>query len=74
MLTGTEAKVTLKKRGWSYRAAAQALGCNYVHLSFVLNGQRPSQRILAAVADLPVRFTPEAEALVKRKKNGTAIS
>ena len=55
MLAREQAKGQLKCKGWSYRTAAPRLGVGYVHLCRVLNGQRASQRLLAAIRDLPVR-------------------
>ena len=55
MFTREQAKVTLKRKGWSYRSAAQVLGITYQHLSCVLNGQRDSRRVLVAIATLPER-------------------
>lgn len=48
----TREKLQLKKRGWSYRRAAKALGCSYQHLTYVLNGQRPSARLIKKVRAL----------------------
>lgn len=47
-------KVELKRKGWSYRRAAPKLGVTYQHLCLVLNGQRESRRLLAAIANLPI--------------------
>jgi transcriptional regulator with XRE-family HTH domain len=55
MFTREHAKVTLKRRGWSYRSAAVLLGITYQHLSYVLNGHRDSRRILAAIERIPER-------------------
>jgi len=55
MFTRERAKVTLKSRNWSYRAAAPQLGVSYQHLSEVLNGRRQSRRLLARVMGLPER-------------------
>lgn len=41
--------------GWSYRAAAPLLGVSYQHLCQVLNGERQSRRLIAAVNTLPPR-------------------
>ena len=54
MLAREQAKAILKKRGWTYRAAAPLLDIGYVHLSRVLNGQRQSRRLLAAISALPL--------------------
>lgn len=51
----SRAKDHLKNYGWSYRTAAPVLGVTYTHLSLVLNGQRDSRRLLAAVNRLPKR-------------------
>jgi transcriptional regulator with XRE-family HTH domain len=52
MFTGEQAKVTLKTRGWSYRRAARRLGVTYQHISYCLNGQRQSRRLLEAIAGI----------------------
>jgi hypothetical protein len=59
MLAREHAKATLKRHGWSYRKAAPFLGVGYVHLSRVLNGQRESRRLLAAIAALPHAPAPK---------------
>lgn len=48
----------LKRKGWTYRAAAERLGVDFGHLRRVLNGERQSQRLLRAVAGLPVKTLP----------------
>ena len=53
MVTGYSAKAKLKKAGWTQRAAAAVLGVHRVHLTYVLNGQRKSERLLRAIAALP---------------------
>lgn len=53
MLTRHQAKRLLKKRGWSWRAAAPVLGTTFRHLAYVLAGDRKSDRILAAISQLP---------------------
>jgi hypothetical protein len=57
MVTRSQAKVTLKKRGWSYRAVAPVLGVTPYHLCQVLNGRRESRRLLQAISVLPARQT-----------------
>jgi transcriptional regulator with XRE-family HTH domain len=52
MFTREQAKVTLKARGWSYRRAARRLGVTYQHISYCLNGQRQSRRLLKAIAEI----------------------
>lgn len=49
------AKRILKARGWSYRAAAPALGVCYQHLACVLTGRRQSRRLLARISQLPTK-------------------
>jgi hypothetical protein len=44
--------------GWSYRSAAPVLGVSYQHLCQVLNGERQSRRLTAAVLSLPTRKSP----------------
>lgn len=59
MLAREQAKAILKKRGWSYRNVAVALGLSrksgYVHIARVLNGQRESTRLLSRIENLPNR-------------------
>lgn len=55
MITRYQAKVTLKKRGWSQRAAAKELGRSFPHLNYVLNGKRQSRTLLKQVMSLPPR-------------------
>ena len=54
-MTGQNAKVTIKQRGWSQMAAAKKLGVTFEHLNRVLNGHRESRRLLAAIAKIPMR-------------------
>lgn len=49
------AKQVLRDRGYSYRQAAPLLGVCYQHLSEVLNGHRPSGRVLRKISALPAR-------------------
>jgi len=53
MFSREQAKVTLKARGWSYRKAAPILGVTYQHLSEVLNGNRPSRRLINKIKNIP---------------------
>lgn len=55
MMTLHHYKVTLKKKGHSYRSAAPILGVHYQSLSRILNGQFQNRRVLAAISQLPVR-------------------
>jgi len=59
MLARQQAKAILKKRGWSYRNAAEVLGLSrkngFVHLCRVLNGQRVSHRLLRDIQNIPQR-------------------
>jgi hypothetical protein len=45
-------KALLRAKGWSIRRAAVAIGCQYQHLSYVINGHRQSKRIAAAIIAL----------------------
>ena len=45
-------KMVLRAKGWSNRRAAMAIGCQYQHLSYVINGHRHSKRIAAAIIAL----------------------
>lgn len=48
-------KGLLKRKGYPYRAAAQAIGVSARHLAFVMAGQRPDSRVAALIAALPPR-------------------
>ena len=50
MMTRQHAKHTLKKRGHSYRSAAQELGVSYRHLAGVLLGERDSKSLLFRIS------------------------
>lgn len=43
----------LKRKGWSYRRAAQALGVSVGHLFLVTTGARKSKRLTDRVFALP---------------------
>ena len=49
------ARDSLAAKGWTYRAAAPALGVCFTHLALVLTGRRESRRLLAAIEALPPR-------------------
>ncbi len=49
MLTRQQAKVQLKRKGWSYRTVAPKLGVTFEHLCRVLNGQRTSRRLIERI-------------------------
>lgn len=51
-----QARLHLKRTGWSYRKAAPELNVNFTHLALVLRGHRTSRRLLSAVKALPPRF------------------
>ena len=56
MMTLHHYKVTLKKKGHSYRSAAPLLGLkNFQSLSRILNGVFTNRRVLAAIPHLPER-------------------
>jgi len=55
MMTLQRLKVTLKKKGHSYRSAAPLLGIRYESLCRILNGQFQNARVLAAIPHLPPR-------------------
>ena len=44
---------TLRRKGWSWRRAAVALGCSYTHLSHTLTGRRSSALLTARIDALP---------------------
>ena len=52
MFTRELAKVSLKRKGWSYRTAAPVLGVTYQHLCLVLCGRRESSRLMQAIATI----------------------
>ena len=45
----------LATTGWSYRSAAEHLGCSFTQLAHVLTGRRQSQSLVARVLALPNR-------------------
>jgi hypothetical protein len=53
-----EARNIMRRRGWSQAEAAAELGVTAMHLCLVLNGHRPSQRLLSAIKALPENPTP----------------
>ena len=55
MFTREKVKVELKLKGWTYCEAGEALGRTYQHISYVLNGQRESMRLLRELSALPAR-------------------
>jgi hypothetical protein len=55
------AKDALRKQGWNIQKAATAIGCTRQHLSLVLNGNRRSAGLLAAVHGLPSRRFTSAQ-------------
>ena len=54
-ITPAAAKVELKKRGYTYRAAAPLVGRSYHWICQVLNERAKSQPVLEAIYRLPVR-------------------
>ncbi len=42
-----------RRKGWTYRSAANRLGVDVGHLYRVLTGERESRRLLSRVASLP---------------------
>lgn len=63
-------KQKLAAKGWSNRLAAKKLRCTETHLSMVLNGRRPSRKLLGLVDALPA-FTgkphPAQPAALRRR-------
>lgn len=55
IITPARARRILRDRGYSYRTAAEVLGCNFTHLHRVCIGERPSRSLLQRIQDLPVR-------------------
>lgn len=47
--------LSLQEKGWSYRAAAKALGVDFSHLHRVLTGERQSVSLLRRAQALPQR-------------------
>jgi lambda repressor-like predicted transcriptional regulator len=58
MITPSRAKAHLKKQGWSNRRAAATLCVSQPHLSYVLNGRRRSQVLLARIMSMGCSPTP----------------
>ena len=52
------ARAALRRKGYSYRRAAAALGCSFTHLSHVLTRRRESRRLLNRIAALPESPVP----------------
>jgi DMSO/TMAO reductase YedYZ heme-binding membrane subunit len=57
-LTIPQARAALRRKGYSYRRAALALGCSFTHLSHVLTHRRESRRLLGRIAELPESPVP----------------
>lgn len=53
-----DARNTLRRKGWSQRAAAAQLGVSPALLSYVLTEKRRSPKILSGIADLPENPEP----------------
>lgn len=53
-----QARVHLKKQGWSYRRAAVELGVSFVHLAYCLTGKRESKRLMRRIMGLPRSEVP----------------
>ncbi|MEG0025180.1 MAG: helix-turn-helix domain-containing protein [Akkermansia sp.] len=51
----TVIKKSLRAKGWSYKMASPFLGVSFSHLSKVMAGLRPSQRLLRRISALPPR-------------------
>ena len=49
---------SLLSKGWSLRAAAARLGVHFGHLHKVLQGERASRRLIAAILSLPPKTRP----------------
>lgn len=49
------ARAHLRKTGWSYRSAAEELGCSFTQLAHVLTGRRTSKSLLSRILSLPPR-------------------
>ena len=52
------ARNSLRRKGWSQAAAARVLGVSAIHLNYVLNARRESNRLLKAIERLPENSTP----------------
>lgn len=73
MLTRERAKASLKRKGWSNRRAASLLEVSFQHLSYVLNGRRESESLLARIDDLPqspIKYRKSGFARVRRNFHG----
>lgn len=53
------ARQHLLATGWSYRAAATALGCSFTQLSHVLTGRRRSRSLVSRILALPLKPHPD---------------
>ncbi|EIP97499.1 hypothetical protein OpiT1DRAFT_01939 [Opitutaceae bacterium TAV1] len=48
----------MRRKGWSWRRAAIALGCSYTHLAHMLTGRRESAVLAARIDALPISEQP----------------
>ncbi len=63
-----EARQHLASMSWSYRRAAEILGCHSGHLTMVLTGRRESASLLARVMELgPAPEVPRTSTYAARK-------
>lgn len=70
MLARERAKASLKRKGWSYRRAAQMLGYSFGHFGRVMSGDRQSATLFARIHDLPpspVRYRNSGFARAQRR-------
>jgi transcriptional regulator with XRE-family HTH domain len=58
MLSTTTIRQELRKKGWSWRRAAKAVGCSYTHLAHTLTGRRESNPLLQRLNALPPSTHP----------------
>ena len=55
MKTARQAKVEMKRRGYTYRSAEPYVGRSYQWICDVLNGRKVSRPVIEAIYQLPIR-------------------
>ena len=69
-MTGAQAKIILRNKGWSYLRAAEALGYSFSHVAKSLTGARPISKIMRKrIYDLGMSKEPYRRSGFARKQN-----
>lgn len=61
MQSTAQVRKDLRRKGWSWRRAAEAVGCSYTHLAHTLTGRRESQPLLKRLSALQPSTQPYRE-------------